>query len=91
MTREERRDFSQQLEILSKEAEGLPVPLAIDNGIIIPPVHLTIIPLVKYMLPYYILSLACFITFNSIKSINSESVIPQGVQVGCSSSTHETG
>jgi len=47
MTREERRDFATQLESLSKEAEGLPVPLAIEGGIIIPPVHLTIIPLVK--------------------------------------------
>lgn len=47
MTRDERRDFSQQLEILSKEAEGLPVPLAIENGVIIPPVNLTLIPYVK--------------------------------------------
>jgi hypothetical protein len=47
MSRDERRDFSQQLELLSKEAEGLPVPLAIENGIIIPPVNLTLIPYVK--------------------------------------------
>lgn len=49
MSREERKEFAQQLEALSKDAEGLPVPLAIDNGLIIPPVHLQHIPSVKYV------------------------------------------
>lgn len=47
MSRDERRDFSQQLEALSKDAEGLPIPLAIDNGLIVPPVHLQHVPAVK--------------------------------------------
>ncbi|ODN02451.1 Trafficking protein particle complex subunit 9 [Orchesella cincta] len=47
MSRDERREFAQQLEALSKDAEGLPVPLAIDNGLIVPPVHLQHIPSVK--------------------------------------------
>lgn len=49
MSRDERREFAQQLESLSKDAEGLPVPLAIDNGLIVPPVHLQHTPSVKYV------------------------------------------
>jgi len=47
MSSDERKEFAQQLETLSRESEGLPVPLAIENGIIVPPVHFSNIPFVK--------------------------------------------
>ncbi|CAG7822209.1 unnamed protein product [Allacma fusca] len=47
MGRDERREFALQLELLSKESEGIPVALALENGLIVPPVHLSNIPSVK--------------------------------------------
>lgn len=36
-----------QLELISKESEGLPVPIVLENGLIIPPVHLSNVPMMK--------------------------------------------
>jgi len=36
-----------QLEMLSKDSEGIPTPIVLENGTIVPPVHLSTIPLVK--------------------------------------------
>jgi len=43
----EQRDFSRQLQNLSSQCEGSPVPLVLQSGIIIPPANLTNIPLAK--------------------------------------------
>ncbi len=47
LTLEEKREFAMQLELLAKESEGLPIPLALENGLIVPPVHLSNIPYVR--------------------------------------------
>lgn len=36
-----------QLEMLTGKCEGAPVPLALDNGLVIPPVNLLNLPRVK--------------------------------------------
>lgn len=38
-----------QLEMLTGKCEGAPVPLALDNGLMIPPVNLLNLPRVKYV------------------------------------------
>ncbi|XP_076361025.1 LOW QUALITY PROTEIN: trafficking protein particle complex subunit brun [Tachypleus tridentatus] len=43
----DRREFCAQLESLTSKCEGAPVPLALDNGYIIPPVNLLNLPKVK--------------------------------------------
>ena len=47
MGRDERRDFAMQLELLSKECEGIPNALVLENGQIVPPVHLSNVPAVR--------------------------------------------
>lgn len=47
LTSVERSEFALQLEGLTARCEGAPVPLALDNGSIIPPVNLINLPKVK--------------------------------------------
>lgn len=47
LSADERREFAAQLESLTARCEGGPVPLALDTGLIIPPVNLFNLPKVK--------------------------------------------
>ncbi|XP_044738688.1 protein brunelleschi [Chrysoperla carnea] len=47
LTPQEQRDLSLQLQGLSSQCEGAPVPLVLDSGIVIPPANLTNIPKCK--------------------------------------------
>lgn len=46
----EQQKVCDQLELLTGKCEGAPVPLALDNGLIIPPVNLLNLPRVKYVM-----------------------------------------
>lgn len=44
LTVTERHEFALQLQSLSAQCEGSPVPLVLDSGLVIPPVNLTSVP-----------------------------------------------
>lgn len=50
LTPTDQREFARQLEKLSEQCEGSPVPLVLESGMIIPPANLTNIPLAKAFL-----------------------------------------
>lgn len=47
LTPVEQRDFPLQLQGLSSQCEGSPVPLVLESGIIIPPANLTNVPMAR--------------------------------------------
>uniref|UniRef100_A0A182IYU7 NIK and IKK(beta) binding protein n=1 Tax=Anopheles atroparvus TaxID=41427 RepID=A0A182IYU7_ANOAO len=57
LTAQEQKDMALQLQNLSSQCEGAPVPLVLENGIVIPPANLTDLPrctqlLVKDLAPH---------------------------------------
>lgn len=44
LTRQEQKELAIQLQSLSVQCEGSPVPLVLDSGVVVPPANLTDIP-----------------------------------------------
>lgn len=61
---DQQQELCQRLEELTAKCEGAPVPLSLENDIIIPPVNLLNLPRVKYVLNY------CHLIINYIAKHN---------------------